>query len=285
MEDSHSSPDRLASTACWIAAVRAHESGKANRLFHDPWAASLAGSEGQLWRERMTGGKEENEVGLVIRTRFFDDFLQRVTWEHQVHQVMIVAAGMDTRAFRLSWPPHTHLFELDLPSVFERKEPLLLATGAVPACQRSIISIDLASDWKKSLQQAGFNPKQRTVWLLEGLLFYLSEEVVVRLFEAVSSFSSMGSWLGCESKNREMLTSSSTRSWIEALRAEGIPWISSMDVPEAFLAGYGWKATVVQPGEEGAHFGRWLLPVVSRQVTGIPRTFFVTALRQAHPHL
>lgn len=275
----HSSPNRLASTACWIAAVRAQESARTNRLFHDPWAASLAGQEGQLWRERMTGGKEENEVGLVIRTRFFDDFLQRMTWEQQVLQVVIVAAGMDTRAFRLSWPPHTHLFELDLPSVFESKEPLLLATGAIPACQRSIVGVDLASDWKESLLQAGADPKQRTVWLLEGLLFYLSANVVARLFETVTSLSPTGSWLGCESKNSEMLTSASTGSWIKALRAEGVPWISSMDHPEAFLAGYGWDATVVQPGEEGAHFGRWLLPVVPRQVAGIPRTFFVTALR------
>lgn len=277
--DAHSSQQRLASTAGWIAAVRAQESARANRLFHDPWAASLAGQEGQVWRERMTGGKEENEVGLVIRTRFFDDFVQRGTWEHQVRQVVIVAAGMDTRAFRLSWPPRTRLFEIDFPSLFERKESLLLAAGAVPACQRCVVGVDVSTDWKKSLQQAGFDPKQRTVWLLEGLLFYLSTEVVERLFEVVTSLSPTGSWLGCESKNSEMLTSASTRSWIEALRAEGVPWISSMDHPETFLAGYGWDATVVQPGEEGAHFGRWLLPVVSRQVAGIPRTFFVTALR------
>src|SRR5215469_1299553 len=135
----HSSQQRLASTACWIAAVRAHESARANPLFRDPWAASLAGQEGQVWRERMTGGKEANEVGLVIRTRFFDDFLQRVTWEHQVLQVVLMAAGLDTRAFRLPWPPHTRLFELDLPPVFERKERLLMAAGAVPACQRSIV--------------------------------------------------------------------------------------------------------------------------------------------------
>jgi methyltransferase (TIGR00027 family) len=277
----HSSQKRLASTACWIAAVRAQESTRANRLFHDPWAVSLAGQEGQIWRERMTGGKEENEVGLVIRTRFFDDFLQRVTWERQVRQVVIVAAGMDTRAFRLPWPPHTRLFELDLPAVFERKEPLLLAAGVVPACQRSIVGVDLGGDWKTSLLQAGFTPDQRTVWLLEGLLFYLCQEVVERLFNGVTSLSPMGSWLGCESKNSEMLTSASTRSWIEALEAEGVPWISSMDHPEAFLAGYGWSATVVQPGEEGAHYGRWLLPVAPRLVAGVPRTFFVTALRSA----
>ena len=275
----HSSQKKLASTACWIAAVRAQENVRANRLLHDPWASSLAGQEGQVWRERMTGGKEENEVGLVIRTRFFDDFLQRVIWEHQVHQVVIIAAGMDTRAFRLSWPPHTHLFELDFPSVFEHKERLLLAARAVPACQRSIVGVDLSNDWKERLKQAGFDSRQRTVWLLEGLLFYLPEGVVTHLFDVITDLSPMGSWLGCESKNTEMLVSPFTRPWIKALEAEGVPWVSSMDNPEAFLAEYGWQATVVQPGEEGAHFGRWLLPVVPRQVAGVPRTFFVTALR------
>lgn len=136
----------------------------------------------------------------------------------------------------------------------------------------------MSTDWKKRLQQVGFDPKQRTVWLLEGLLFSLSAEVVERLFEGMTSLSPTGSWPGCESKKSALVISASTRSWIEALRAEGVPWISSGH-PEAFLAGYGWDATVAQAGEEEAHCGRWLLPVVSRQVRGIPRTFFVTALR------
>lgn len=206
------------------------------------------------------------------------------TWEHQMHQVVIMAAGMDTRAFRLSWPPHTHLFELDFPSVFERKERLLLAAGAVPACQRSIVSVDLSTNWKESLQQAGFDSRQCTIWLLEGLLFYLPEEVVIHLFDVITDLSPMGSWLGCESKNTEMLVSPFTRPWIKALEAESVPWVSSMDTPEAFLAEYGWEATVVQPGEEGAHFGRWLLPVIPRQVAGVLRTFFVTALRVHSDH-
>lgn len=91
----------LISTTCWIAAVRARESERADRLFYDPWAVLLAGEEGWAWRERATGGKDENEVGLAIRTRFFDDFLLRVTGEHAVRQVVVAAAGMDTRAFRL----------------------------------------------------------------------------------------------------------------------------------------------------------------------------------------
>ena len=126
----------------WIAAVRAREQERADRLFSDPWAAWLAGEEGWLWRERTTGGKDENEVGLVIRTRFFDDFLLRVVREHPVRQVVLVGVGMDTRAFRLAWPAQTHLFELDLPQLFERKELLLSAARAVSTCQRQIVNVE-----------------------------------------------------------------------------------------------------------------------------------------------
>lgn len=272
--------NRLISTACWIAAVRARESERADRLFHDPWAAGLAGEEGPAWRQRTTGGKEENEVGLAIRTRFFDDFLLEVTREHAVPQVVIAAAGMDTRAFRLPWPPQTHLFELDLPPIFVRKEPLLRTAGAVPTCQRHVVPVDLSdASWVEAVQQAGFDPGQRVVWLLEGLLFYLPAEVVTSLFERITALSVLGSWLGCELKNTETLTSPQTRSWIELLAREGVAWISSIDEPEAFLAERGWRARVVELGEDGAHFGRWPFPVIPRSMPRVPRTFFVTALR------
>jgi len=278
-----SSKDRLASTACWIAAVRAREHERAERLFSDPWAATLAGEEGWLWRERTTGGKDESEVGLVIRTRFFDDFLLQVTWQHAVRQVVIVGAGMDTRAFRLTWPRHVHLFELDQPQLFELKEQRLSAARAVATCRRQIVGVDLGCQWHEALLQVGFEPDQSSVWLMEGLLFYLPEELVVQLFERVTALSAAGSWLGCEVKNTEMLTSAETHTWIETLAKEGVAWISSMDHPETFLAERGWRATVVQLGEEGAHFGRWPFPVLPRSVGGVPRTFFVTATRNALP--
>jgi methyltransferase (TIGR00027 family) len=275
-------PERkaLISTACWIAAVRARESERADRLFYDPWAVLLAGEEGWAWRERATGGKDENEVGLAIRTRFFDDFLLRVTREHAVRQVVIAAAGMDTRAFRLAWPQQTRLFELDLPQVFVHKEPLLSAAGAIPACQRQVVDVDLSDDsWTDAIQRSGFDAGQPVVWLLEGLLFYLPAEAVTRLFEAITALSVTGSWLGCELKNTAMLTSPETHSWIELLAREGIPWLSSVDHPEAFFSQYGWSANVLQPGEDGAHFGRWPFPALPRSVPGVPRTFFVKATR------
>src|SRR5260370_22651495 len=169
-EHMHSQPshkDTLISTACWIAVVRARESERVDRLFNDPWAAGLAGEEGPAWRQRTTGGKEENEVGLAIRTRFFDDFLLEVTREHAVCQVVIAAAGMDTRAFRLPWPPQTHLFELDLPPIFVRKEPLLSTAGAAPTRQRHVVPVDLSdASWADAVLQAAFAPGHHMACLL-----------------------------------------------------------------------------------------------------------------------
>jgi methyltransferase (TIGR00027 family) len=106
-------PDHvLGSTARWTAGVRAKESLREDRLFHDRWAAALAGKEGEEWVEHRSG---DNGISITVRTRFLDDFLQRVTGQQAIRQVVLLAAGLDTRAFRLTWPEQTQLFELDHP--------------------------------------------------------------------------------------------------------------------------------------------------------------------------
>src|SRR5215831_20798496 len=120
----------LGSTARWTAGVRARESLREDRLFSDPWAAALAGVEGQEWAEYRSG---DDGVSIAIRTRFFDDFLQHVTGEYAIRQIVLMAAGLDTRAFRLSWPEQTRLFELDQPQVLQYKERILRSAGAQPA--------------------------------------------------------------------------------------------------------------------------------------------------------
>jgi len=102
MTDKTTHDSLLGATSRWTAGVRARESRRADRLFNDPWAASLAGPEGEEWVEHRSG---DNGVSITIRTRFLDDFLQRATHEHQVRQVVLV----DTRAFRLNWPERTRI--------------------------------------------------------------------------------------------------------------------------------------------------------------------------------
>ena len=277
MSSDDSAKGALASTACWMAAVRARESECANHLFSDPWAALLAGQAGQVWVDRAAEIRPESAPVLVVRTKFFDDFLLRAITQHQVRQVVLVAAGMDTRAFRLPSPEGTRLFELDQPEVLVQKELLLSSAGASPTCWRQTIEIDLREPWADALHLAGFDPLQRSVWLVEGLLRYLPLSSVIRLLEIITNLSASDSWLGFDVVNRDMLVSPQDSLLGEFLEKSDIPWVSSMDEPEALLAEHGWTATVVQFGEESANFGRWPYPIAPHSVLGIPRQFFVTA--------
>ena len=151
-------PDLLASTARWTAAVRAKESLREDRLFNDPWATTLAGKEGEEWAAHRAG--DLGVSTMTVRTRFFDDFLQHVTGEHAIRQIVLMAAGLDTRAFRLSWPEQTRLFELDQPQVLTYKEQVLSSAGAQPTCERQTIEVDLTGPWTEVLIKTGFNSQQ-----------------------------------------------------------------------------------------------------------------------------
>jgi methyltransferase (TIGR00027 family) len=269
----------LALTARWTASARAHESKRGDRLFNDPYAEILAGKEGREWFDRMSKAQDGGNF-LAIRTRFFDDFLLRATIEQQARQVILVAAGMDTRGFRLSWRSQTKLFELDQPKILEEKDQILYSIGAKPSCWRKTVGVDLMENsWTGILQNAGFDARQVSVWLMEGLLNYLPESAVMRLLDLVTAQAVPGSWLGLDVINRETLSSHWTRSMIKSLENAGVPYQFAIDEPEKLLAKRGWSATVFQPGDEGANFNRWPYPVMPRSVAGFPRGLFVTAKR------
>src|SRR5262245_11147134 len=111
----------LGLTARHTAAARARESQREDHLFNDPWAERLAGPEGKAWVEQQSF---DSGITIIVRTRFFDDFLMRVSAASSLRQVVLLAAGLDTRAYRLPWPNHTHLFEVDQPQVLEYKEQI-----------------------------------------------------------------------------------------------------------------------------------------------------------------
>ena len=271
----NTSPDHLLGlTARWTAEVRAKESVRADRLFHDPWAAALAGKEGEEWVEHRSG---DNGLSIAVRTRFFDDFLGCVTSQDAIRQVVLMAAGLDTRAFRLAWPAQTCLFELDQPQVLKDKEQVLTAAHGQPTCERKTVGVDLTAPWRESLLKAGFDSSHPSVWLLEGFLFYLPKETITRMLDELTSLAVPGSWLGFDIINRAMLTSPWTRQWVESLANAGIPWIGTMDDPEAELAARGWQAQLSQPGEAEANYGRWPYPVIPRTLPEMPRYWLVTA--------
>ena len=144
-------------TAVGVAALRAYESSRPDRLFEDPYAAAFA-EAGRAALPRTEDGHARLGAlmypQVVVRTRFFDDYLLG----GGCTQVVLLAAGLDARAFRLAWPPGTRLFELDLPEVLAFKDDVLAAHGATPACERVVVPADLREDWATALREAGFDP-------------------------------------------------------------------------------------------------------------------------------
>ncbi|HEY5437200.1 MAG TPA: class I SAM-dependent methyltransferase [Candidatus Limnocylindrales bacterium] len=124
------------------------------RLFEAPWAAALTGPDGASW---FAGRPPGSTLPIATRTRFFDDWLHAVAIEGGIRQVVLLAAGLDTRAYRLPWAAATTVFELDRPVVLAEKERTLDAAGAAPACDRRVVRADLAADWAAELLAAGLD--------------------------------------------------------------------------------------------------------------------------------
>ena len=265
-----------------MAAARARESGRADRLFDDPLAAALAGPEGFAWLERMESAAHSDSPGLypVIRTRFFDDFLLDSCRRLGIRQVVLAAAGLDTRAFRLSWPSETQVYELDLPEVLDTKDDVIEAAEVKRSCERRTIRVDLSQEvWPEALLDAGYQPESLSVWLIEGLLFYLTRAAVHELLEKVGALTATGSLLGLDVINRGLFFSPVAWPMQATLARRGAPGRFGTNDPETLMARHGWEADVTQPGEEGANFGRWPRPMVPRDVPGLPRSFLVRARR------
>jgi methyltransferase (TIGR00027 family) len=284
----------VALTARWIAAARAHESARPNRLFDDPYAAALAGS---ATLGAATGGvlragavavddlivQASRAFGaplLAVRTRFFDELLLHAVRVERVRQVVLLAAGLDARAFRLPWPLGTRLYELDQPALLAGKAATLAQLGAEPACLRLTLGVDLAeSAWPESLCAAGYDPRARSVWLTEGLLMYLGVPAVERLLRTAAGLAAPGSWLGADLFNTVVLTAPLLRPLVDLMAAQGAPWHFASDDPEAIFAAAGWAATVTDVREAGARYGRWPFLVSPRRLGGMPRYFLVAAQR------
>ena len=198
----------LGMTARWAAAVRAAESSRVDRLFNDPWAAALAGKEGEEW---LAGRPADSTLTMTLRTRYFDDFLLRVSGQDGISQIVLMAAGLDTRAFRLNWAKGTRLFELDQPDVLNYKDEILESLGVRATCDRRVIQADLSEPWNEALAANGLDSQKPSCWLLEGFLFYLPNETITQIIEQMTNLAAPGSWVGFDINNRDMLSSSYTR--------------------------------------------------------------------------
>jgi methyltransferase (TIGR00027 family) len=266
----------LEATARWTAAVRALERRQPDPLVDDPWAERLAGPEGIAWLAEQKAGAV---LPIVLRTRYFDDWLDGATIAGTVRQVVLLGAGLDARAWRLPWRAGTTVYEVDGPDVLDAKAATMDEAVAVAACDRRAVAADLCSDWTRPLAAAGLDRNAPTAFLAEGILCYLPVAAIARVLDGVTALAAPGSRLGFDVVNHAVFESPYTRAWIEMQAAAGAPWLGWLDDPVMALAARGWSATLCQPGEPGANHGRWTLPVPPASRPDLPHNWYVTASR------
>jgi len=268
--------DPVTMTAHWMAAERARESARPDRLVDDPLAHVLAGPEGVDLMARMEAGLPANPT-IPIRTRFFDDALTRLLGERSIGQVVLLAAGLDTRADRLDLPV---VFEIDRPALLDVKDARLAAAGARLRCRRITVGADLTGPWAEDLVGAGFRAGTPTVFLAEGLLGYLDEPDVHRLLDGIDRLAAAGSALLADVSGRSALDSPFLTSWYQRLTDHGIANARfGTDDPEGLLAAHGWAAEVSRYGDDSAHDGRWPYPPIPRSDLSVPHSYLVVGER------
>ena len=201
----------VGATATFVAVGRAMASRDPRGLINDPFAEPLVRAVGVDFFTKMMDGDLDIDAienaspvriqaitdGMAVRTKYFDDYFVNATGSG-VRQAVILASGLDSRAYRLPWPSGTVVYEIDQPEVIDFKTTTLADIGAKPTANRRTIPIDLRADWPAALQAAGLGTTAPTAWLAEGLLIYLPPEAQDRLFDNITALSVPGSTIATE---------------------------------------------------------------------------------------
>lgn len=306
-DDSWDIASSVGTTAVMVAAARAAETASADPLISDPYARILVeGAGGGVWGLMMDEDWVARAVDIdpegaaifahmgsyqAVRTRFFDDFFA-AAGDTGIRQVVILASGLDSRAYRLNWPGGTTVFEIDQPKVLEYKDSVLSEHGVQPTSARTEVPIDLRHDWPKALREAGFDADVPTAWLAEGLLMYLPADAQDRLFDQITELSAAGSRIAVETapiqaeERRQQM-----KERFEIIK-EKFGITDSLDIGELmyndpdradvaeWLGAHGWDSAAVQSAAEMRRLGRWALPEGPDAPADDAFSLFVTATRR-----
>jgi methyltransferase (TIGR00027 family) len=266
----------VGATATMVAAARAVATRADRPLINDPYAEPLVQAVGVDFLSRLAAGELDpgdlNDVhdgatgsagamsrmvdNMAVRTKFFDEFFLGAT-RAGITQAVILASGLDARAYRLPWPAGTVVYEVDQPEVIEFKSRTLAELGAAPTAERRVVAIDLRDDWPAALRAAGFDPSQPTAWSAEGLLGYLPPEAQDRLLDTITELSAPGSRLATESApnpepNNEDKMKERMQRITERWRAHGfdldmagLVYFGDRNEPAAYLGDRGWDLSGV----------------------------------------
>lgn len=279
----------VGATALGVAAARATETLRADALIRDPFAQILVDATGKAtgWERLVAGDIDwpDPEAGRIYdrmvdyqatRTHFFDEYFLAAA-AAGIRQVVILASGLDSRAYRLDWPAGTTVYEIDQPQVLKFKDSALAAHQ--PTAQRRGVAIDLREDWPAALRAAGFDSAQPTAWLAEGLLPYLPADAQDNLFRDIGVLSAAGSRVAVEGYEGKLVLGESEE---EAVRREQVraAFKTAIDVdvtienliyedenradPAEWLDAHGWSVTKTDAHDEMARLGRPVAEDVER---------------------
>jgi methyltransferase (TIGR00027 family) len=277
----------VGATAVMVATARAIETDRPEPLIRDPYAKLLVTNSGadSLW-EAMLDPSMVAKVEAIdaetaatvqqmrnyqaVRTNFFDTYLNNAVADG-IRQVVILASGLDSRAYRLDWLAGTTVYEIDQPKVLAYKSTTLADYGVTPAANCRAVPIDLRQDWPEALRAAGFDPTARTTWLAEGLLMYLPADAQDRLFTQIGELSPAGSRIAAETANahddddRRQQISGRFKKVADALGFEQtvdthelVYRDESRAVVADWLNNHGWRATAQSAPDEMRRLGRWI---------------------------
>src|SRR4051812_40324624 len=210
-DDSWDLTSSVGATATAVAAGRALATKDPRHLIDDPFADPLVRAVGIDFFIKLIDGELDTSAfgdlapdrlqsminGMAVRAKFFDDYFSAAA-ESGIRQAVILASGLDARAYRLPWPAGTVVFEIDQPEVIEFKTGVLRRIGAEPAAAHHTVGVDLREDWPAALRAAGFDPSAPTAWVAEGLLVYLPPDAQDRLFDTITGLSAPGSAVATE---------------------------------------------------------------------------------------
>ena len=264
-------------TATMVAAARAMATRTDKPLINDPFAEPLVRAVGVDLLTRLASGEldptELNDVhdgatgsagamsrmadNMAVRTKFFDEFFTGPSGATGagIKQAVILASGLDARAYRLAWPAGTVVYEIDQPQVIEFKSRTMAELGVTPTAYRRTVAVDLRDDWPAALRAAGFDPAQPAAWSAEGLLGYLPPEAQDRLLDTITELSAPGSRIATESarnlqagdeeKMKERMRSVTER-WREHgfdLDMTGLVYLGERNEAVPYLSERGWQLT------------------------------------------
>jgi methyltransferase (TIGR00027 family) len=281
-DDSWDIATSVGATAVMVALARAAETASADPLISDQFAEPLVATpELEGVREQVAAWWAEDDDPdstvdsqqmidyQAVRTHFFDEYFTDAV-AGGIRQVVILAAGLDSRAYRLDWPAGTVVYEIDLPKVLEYKSETLAGHGATPIADRRAVAVDLRHDWPQALRDAGFDASAPTAWLAEGLLPFLPAAAQEALFANIDALSGPGSRVAVENFGVDQAKRQEAEERWANLKAKREArgqdtsfnpfdlWFEDGDRPDCgdWFGGHGWTTRIISAREEAVRLGR-----------------------------